>query len=97
MRFTSQLVALLAAATGIFAAPVHHDALEARGGKVVYDVTTKVIVVTVYVVTETEFLYEVRCDYDKWKKNCDHKVSRPREQTTNRRNSTLYSMSMWIL
>ena len=72
MRFSALATALLAAVTSVFAAPVN-NALDARGGPV-YDVTTKVIVVTVYVVTETEFLYEVKCDYDKWKKTCDHKV-----------------------
>jgi hypothetical protein len=72
MRFSALATALLAAVTSVFAAPVN-NALDARGGPV-YDVTTKVIVVTVYVVTETEYLYEVKCDYDKWKKTCDHKV-----------------------
>jgi uncharacterized membrane protein len=72
MRFTALLAALLAAVTAVFAAPVY-NALEARGGTV-YDVTSKVIVVTVYVVTETEYLYEAKCDYDKWKKTCDYKV-----------------------
>jgi hypothetical protein len=42
---------------------------------VIYDVTTKIIIVTVYVVTETEYLYEVKCHYDKWKKTCDYRVS----------------------
>jgi hypothetical protein len=75
MKFLSLLTAFLFAAAAIFAAPVPENVdLEARGDGVVYDVTTKIIIVTVYIVTETEFLYEVKCDYDKWKKTCDHKV-----------------------
>lgn len=96
MRFTAHLAALLAAATTVLAAPVY-NALEARGGAV-YDVTSKVIVVTVYVVTQTEHLYEAKCDYDKWKKNCDHKVSRSRQtKKLNCRNSILNLLSMLIL
>jgi hypothetical protein len=43
-------------------------------GYPVYDKTTKVILVTTYIVTETEYLYEVKCDWDKWHKTCDYKV-----------------------
>jgi len=75
MKFLSLLTAFLFAAAAIFAVPVPENVdLEARGDGVVYDVTTKIIIVTVYIVTETEFLYEVKCDYDKWKKTCDYKV-----------------------
>jgi len=75
MKFLSLLTAFLFAAAAIFAAPTPENVdLAARGDGVVYDVTTKVIIVTIYIVTETEYLYQVKCDYDKWKKRCDHKV-----------------------
>ena len=75
MKFLSLLTAFVFAAAAIFAVPTRENAdLAARGDGVVYDVTTKIIIVTVYIVTETEYLYEVKCDYDKWKKTCDYKV-----------------------
>jgi len=73
MRFLALLLGLLAGICAVFAAPHPNAELEARGGEV-YDVTTIIIVAVTYVVTVEEVLYEVKCDYDKWKKECDYKV-----------------------
>jgi len=75
MKLLSLLTAFLFAVAAIFAAPVgESEGLAPRGDTPVYDVTTQVIIVTVYIVTETEYLYEVMCDYDKWQITCDYEV-----------------------
>jgi hypothetical protein len=72
MKFSAFVTALLLGAASIFALPVAEHGLIARG----YDDHSKVIVAKVYVVTQTEIMYEAKCDYDKYKMRCDAKVCR---------------------
>lgn len=71
MKLFNSLAVLLAGAASVLSLPVPDHEIVARGDGVVYTETTKTIVVTTYVVTETEFLYEAKCDYGKWGINCD--------------------------
>jgi hypothetical protein len=71
MKFSTLATALLTTAATVLAVPV--DNILPRGGPI-YDKTTKAIIVQTYIVTETEYLYEVKCDWDKWHKTCDYKV-----------------------
>lgn len=71
MKIFNFLAVLLAGTASVLALPVPDHEVLARGGGVAYTETTKTIVVTTYVVTETEFLYEAKCDYAKWGMNCD--------------------------
>jgi hypothetical protein len=75
MRFTFLATALAAALTAVFAAPINNHELEERG--MVYDSNSNVIVATVFVVTETDVIFQVQCDHNKWGKNCDYQVCHP--------------------
>lgn len=69
MKFLIFILTLLFSAASILSAPVTNNELSPRGG---YGKTTKVIVATTYVVTETEILYEAKCAGPK----CHYKVHR---------------------
>lgn len=74
-----QLLAGLAGLGSVLASPVLQNGIEPRGhghqkDLIVYSVKTVEVIVEEYVFTETEYLYEVTCHWDKWKKKCNYKV-----------------------
>jgi hypothetical protein len=63
----------------VLGSPVLHNGIEPRGqGRqkdiVVYTVETVEVIVEEYIITETEYLYEVTCHWNKLKKKCNYKV-----------------------
>jgi hypothetical protein len=74
MKALTLIAALFLGIVLVIAAPVADIGLVSRGNVPKYNKDTKIIVATEYIVTEDEFLYEVKCDRQKWHKDCDYSV-----------------------
>lgn len=79
LNFGIQLLAGLVGLGSVLGSPVLHNEIEPRRhghqkDVIVYTVKTVEVIIEEYVITETEYLYEVTCHWDKFKKKCDYMV-----------------------